>query len=133
MQYMAEEIEEKDDKIEEMERAHDMTKKDLDIANDTIQRRDSEYHVSLEYYQNQDYQNREGLAKQGLRIKELEEQNNLRKFRWLERESPEAQLRNCREENQSLKAQMTRRFSTVTMKSSVRISSRTKQTPSMSR
>lgn len=64
MQYMAEEIEEKDDKIEEMERAHDMTKKDLDIANDTIQRRDSEYHVSLEYYQNQDYQNREGLAKQ---------------------------------------------------------------------
>lgn len=108
MQYMAEEIEEKDDKIEEMERAHDMTKKDLDIANDTIQRRDSEYHVSLEYYQNQDYQNREGLAKQGLRIKELEEQNNLRKFRWLERESPEAQLRNCREENQSLKAQMTR-------------------------
>ena len=108
MQYMAEEIEEKDDKIEEMERAHDVRKKGLDIANDTIQRRDSEYHVSLENYQNQDYQNREELAKQKLRIKELEEQNGLRRFRWLERESPEAQLRKCREENQSLKAQMTR-------------------------
>ena len=108
MRYMAEEIEEKDDKIEEMEHAHDARKNDLDIANDTIQRRDSEYHVSLENYQNQDYQNREELAKQRLRIKELEEQNGLRRFRWLERESPEAQLRNCREENQSLKAQMTR-------------------------
>ena len=107
MQYMADEIEEKDDKIEEMERAHDARKKDLDIAHDAMQRRDSEYHVSLENYQNQDYQNREELAKQKLRIKELEEQNGLRKFRWLERESPEAQLRNCREENQSLKAQMT--------------------------
>ena len=35
-QYHAEEIEGKDHKIEEIERAYDMTKKDLDTAIDTI-------------------------------------------------------------------------------------------------
>ena len=38
MQYIAEEIEEKDDRIEEIERAYDMTKKDLDTAIDIILR-----------------------------------------------------------------------------------------------